>query len=193
MKAIKISMIIILSILTLLVFWRMASSSKVSSKSDLIKYIQNEKNGLEKKESLNKVDYQLFYWPHSLLHSNDIKNESNTLNFILKCSSQNQDITQPSNRWNYETVLNRVSFQLSEYIQIIYDKKDTLALSSAAYSRNYGLTGSTDILLSFDAPKSYEKCQIKIKDLVFENAEYLRFEFESKQISNCPTLKNKNL
>lgn len=188
-------------ILSIFVFMSFGEHEKIpyTTKRELYAFLMDKKNNLIKADSMEKVKYVLCYKPEELIAStifssasND-KKKVNSLFFILQVSYEGNDLLHHSNvPYNYKRVLNNISFNLEKYLYVVIDKQDTLALCNSSYSRLYGQTNQSSLLLYFQSKMEFELCEVFVKDFVFETDDILKFKFKNEDIKKCPHLINKN-
>ena len=93
-----------------------------------------------------------------------------------------------SNQTQFSNTLNKLNFELSNYIYALTDKKDTLYLADYFVPNLYGMGGNTQVILAFEKEKTYNELEIRMKELGFGIGEK-QFIFLKKNIQDIPELK----
>lgn len=171
-----------------------ACTESQMSRAQLSEFIQNSENGLLKSDSLEHISYEVYYRPVALLQKKDTteKESSNFLSFKLKISNQGKDLFYSTKvRYGFEPVLQRISFDLKSYIFGVYDRKDTVALLSSNYAREYAISDGTSVLLNFERKPFNGEFDIVIKDVVFESLTRVIFKYRKSDIEQADLIKLK--
>lgn len=189
---------VVCSILFLEVF--SCSPSKDLSKDELISFIKQQENGLQKHASSLGVDYSVTYRPLDLIIEQSIKSNphfnidsirttySDCFYFILKISKDDSNTSVQSDQ-SFTSYLKTISFDLSDYITL-NGSNSIFHLYDFTSPRTYGETGSTSIILCFKDKRLRDLTDftISIKDFINDNEEELQFSFLIKDIKKIPAL-----
>lgn len=194
----KLYIIILLSFVS-------CNSKTFSSKDDLFDFLNNPKNEYVSSKVINGVKFQLFYKPTDLMvsealpqaYDNTIIDSLETIYeqyvyFKLNLSKGNEELlsSRANNKQKFSEMVNELSFNLKDKIHLTNKEKDTLFLKNYHYSRMYGMTTSTSILLAFDRKKilENEKVYLKIEDFGFGTGD-VQLVQKVDPIRNQPHLK----
>lgn len=182
------------------------SNQKLLKKDEMIRYINNSKNGLVQQHEINGINVRLCYQPFSLMVSREIeaarnkeeafikeveKRYKDNYYFMLQVSKDNKEVIRQLGSFErYSDMLQVFSFKMNQYINLTTAKKDTVELADYLFEQSYGLSNSSNILLSF------EKNKIKNleKDLEINLGECglgvgnLKFRFEKEDLDKVPKL-----
>jgi hypothetical protein len=182
----------------LLSFMAINSSNKRINKQQLTAYLLNEDSHLTKADSMSHVSYSVSYWPKEIINARLLQSngqdsskavENKGRYFLMRCSYFNNDLLgKPNGQYDYTALLSTVSFQLGSHIYAVLDAKDTIPLTNAIYARNYGMTGSTNVLLFFAEATQFTTCQLVINDFVFNTGQRIKLKYKITDIDNCPHL-----
>lgn len=175
------------------------------SKEDLLIYLKDTENGYRFQKSVNGIDYSLTYRPTDLLVIQSVdadhreeeiyrlrKRYGNYLYFNLSMSANGKELLgqRIGSRAEFGAMVNQLSFGMSDKLNLIGEKRDTLPLMDFVYPRMYGMGESTDILLVYKSdPKVLEQeyLLLTIKDLGFGTGE-VTFKIEANKIKKQPKL-----
>ncbi|MEN1784861.1 MAG: hypothetical protein AAGF77_06930 [Bacteroidota bacterium] len=181
-------------------------SQEFESKAALMAYLRDPGNGYHLTEHVNGVDYALTYRPTDLLvtqslSANSSKEEIDSLKtvfgdqlyFNLSISKAGKEVlnTFAGNRRQFGAMVNQLAFGLSNKVQLLTAKRDTIAMISHLYPRLYGMGGGNTILMAFPRDERLfkgETFQLSVTDLGLGGGK-LNFEFKSKAIANEPKIK----
>lgn len=177
-----------------------SNCSKVENKNELIDFIKKESNGLMKELRVNDVVYNVSYWPISLLKRNSRNNnlsiskdslttiDKRTLILKLSISKDNKDLTGKMSE-SFNEMLKLLSFELDKYVYIENVKvKKLYFLKDFNYSRLYGSTHSSSVLLVFN-DSDFEKpfdFVLHCKDFANSSELDLKFDFKANDIIKTP-------
>ncbi len=178
---------------------------KQVTKDQLIRYIQNPKNGLHQTKQKGDYTIKLMYKPQNLLVAQELKNpmysitDMNSLQkhynqylyFNLSLTYKNNEIINKAltNKNAFSKIIEKLSFDRN-IADLITSLKDTLPLYESVFTRMYGMTKSNDILLIFEnklASTEDFKVRINGSDLGFGT---VYFDYNTKNIHNIPQLKH---
>jgi len=180
------------------------SCTQTADRKELQLYVANPSNGLSIDKSLNGITVRLTYKPSALV-ALQFASESTLPDsiealieyyeqyqyYILSFSNQNGDLLNQyaQNREQFGSLVNELSFNMSQYTYLLTDQQDTLYLLDAVFPRLYSMSQSTDILLVFKnpIPQVEEYYDIKLKDFGFSTGN-TNFRFYKKDINNTPHL-----
>jgi hypothetical protein len=175
------------------------------SKGELIKYINDPKNGLLQQQEVNGIKVEVSFQPLSLMVSQELKfvkkidsitidsiskKYQNQSYFLLKYSKNNKElIRQLGSYARYSDMLQVLAFQMQSYINITTPKQDTVVLSDYVFEQNYGLGDANTILLVFvkDKLKDANKIEINVAECGFGIGD-LKFSFKKSDIDGVPKL-----
>ena len=136
-----------------------ACSSGISTKADVIRYINDPENGLKKITESNNILTVLTYRPSLLMTSNAYrKNVPNAqfddkLYFVLSLSANNAEVLKQLEPGRYSTMVQVFAFNMSNYITISAGKGKGIAPESCFYQPTYGVSRANELLLIFDKKK----------------------------------------
>jgi hypothetical protein len=172
------------------------------SDKDLIKYVQNEKNGLKQKQKAGEVDIIITYRPTDLLVIQELGEQRTTsaieiarkkfqqyYYFMLSLSKNGKEALHQNESYNqYSDLVQKLSFRLPEYVTMT-TLNDTIPVADFYLNRTFGLASSTDLLIVFEKAKAKnsETIQININEFGM-NTGNCRFKFRKSDIDECPVI-----
>ncbi|WP_431160488.1 hypothetical protein [Flagellimonas beolgyonensis] len=195
---------VLASLFLVLMFFTCGAKS-FDSKEDLLIYLKDTENGYRFQKSVNGIDYSLMYRPTDLLVIQSVdaehreeeifrlrKRYGNYLYFNLSMSANGKELLDQriGSRAESGAMVNQLSFGMSDKLNLIGEKRDTLPLMDFVYPRMYGMGESTDILLVYKSDAKVleqEYLLLTIKDLGFGTGE-VTFKIEANKIKNQPKL-----
>ena len=157
-------------------------------------------------KSVNGVNYELTYRPTDLLveqelgQSKDVEKIARLrekygkyLYFNLSMSINNNELlsTVADNQAKFGHVLRDLTFGMEEKINVYTIDKDTIPMADFVYSRMFGMTKSTSIMIVYPNEKKYleeEYLNFTVEDLGFDTGE-VKFKIKTKAILNQPKLR----
>jgi hypothetical protein len=179
-----------------------ACSAESLSKKELIKYLNNEKNGTVRSRTELGKQYKLVFRPSDLVIERELAAKKlnpdslkaslqNRLYFILSLSADSAELFRYDNE-RFGSLLKDVSFRLAEYISLKDEEnKQEFFLSDFICPRTYGMGSSTSVLLCFDDKdlSKTRKYTLYIRDFLNESPDKLKFEFDRTDLEKVPRLK----
>lgn len=167
-------------------------------------YVNEESNGLIKGQSRKGYDLQLYNRPRDLWVAQELRGEWPTdslvqkyrdryddyLYFILKISKEGKEALYTSRNQNtFSELLQTLSFRMGAFTQMVTSEKDTIPLADSHYSRFYGQSGGTSVMLAFDkaSVEDSEWVQVNLADLGL-NIGTTRYRFLTKELLNAPQI-----
>lgn len=188
---VKYSFYIIVSYLLLLI----ASCEKQLTNEEYAVYVTDPENGLRINETVNDFDLSVMYEPSEYFAA---KSEAQFtveevatfehFQFRIKLIEGGNILLYKENQnINEVTRINHFGFTVKEDFFIVAGQ-DTLNCKLAHYSRNYNLSPTIDLSLTFDAIPKTNDWQFVYDDQQF-NLGRVKFLFKSEDLSDLPALK----
>lgn len=177
--------------------------STVSSEKELIKFVQDEDNGLKKKVTAGELEITLTYRPTDLLVAQEVgdaptaekiatarKKYSSHYYFILSLSKGGREaLHQTDNFEQYSELVQKLSFRLPEFANMTTAAQDTIPVADFILNRTYGLASSTDLLVVFNKEKASGKEWVQFNLNEFGmNTGNARQRFLVRDLEGCPTI-----
>lgn len=190
---------IVLLLCALVVF---SACRKSLSKEDYAAFVTNPENGLRKTENLGDIELSVLYEPADYLLSREFETggtdqaESRKIEldqyehfqFRLKLSRGGNILKYREDSWHNENSrINHFSFDAQRDFQLV-DGSDTLPCKIALYSRNYNLTPTIDLSLTFERSSRENDLRLVYTDSEFGIGK-TKFLFKQEDIENAPELK----
>jgi hypothetical protein len=178
-------------------------------KNGLAAYIQDSDNGLRQDREIGDFKITLTYKPTDLLIEQDDPKVNNDPAlrekkrkqydqynyFILNMSLGDKDLLYKgsSSKEQFSTSLNRLNFELADYIYATSNQKDTLSLADYYVPNLYGMGGITQILLVFPKQRNQTpgNIEVTIKEMGFGIGTQ-KFQFKQDDLEKVSGLKISN-
>lgn len=174
------------------------------SGSELHRYLAEEGNGLSQSVTTGPVTMKVTYRPQDLLVWQEIEGVTDTaqirsafdryqdyLYFLLQLSAGEQDALYGTSRdqADFSEKLQTLSFRMAQHVHLTTSEQDTVPLADAYYSRTFGLSSSSDVLLVFNRKDIDQDEWIAINSNEFGFRTGRRtFRFAMKQLNDAPRL-----
>lgn len=179
----------------------------VTTEEELVNYINKESNGLQKKKVFDKIQITVTYLPSELFMMREFKNEfsiieldslKNKFNssayFLVAFSNDNKELLDMSQGYsNYSNLLNVLSFELNDYVQIFTNLKDTIYAETYMSQRTFGMSNANSILFAFSRNKIFNAAEIQfcLKEFGF-NTGNIVFNYETSRLKEIPIVEWEN-
>lgn len=205
MDVLKFKYSLIFLIIPIILCFGSCKPSAVNSKQ-MEAYIEKSGNGLIKSNNEKQVKVSVNFRPSDLLVEQELKAFPYTtlktidslrniyqknLYFVLHMSYKEQEVLTglvgESNK--FSEMVEKLSFEMNNYISLTTDIGDTLQLLDFVYPRMYGMSGGTDIMFVFE-----NKIHSGIEELHFNlnecglNIGKMQFPFKVRDIYSIPRL-----
>jgi hypothetical protein len=170
------------------------------SYSELLTYIKDKDNRLNKTDSAGGVVYNLEYRPTDLLVWQELGDQpvsSQTVDsirfsygkfhyYLLNISVGNQNLFRASSREQFSSLLNEVSFNMQEHVFCITDKQDTIQLADFNAPRLYELGSQTKVLLAFERGNKEKHIHVCLTGF---DKNRITFIYKIEDINRVPLIK----
>ncbi len=187
----------------------LACGNKQYNVEELNAYVQNIDNGLLNKQERKGYHFTLYNRPTDLWVAQELRKETPTdslldlfrnkyddyLYFILKISKEKKDALYASDGYGkFSELLQNLSFRMGDFVEMVTSEQDTVPLADAHYSRLYGMSEATSVMLAFNRERLQESdwVQVNMKDLGL-NVGRTNYRFKSKDLLKAPSIDFKNL
>jgi hypothetical protein len=182
-----------------------ACAKTFDSPKEMMAYITVEENGYCYKKSVVGVDYTLQYRPTDLLVNQEVgvvfdkkkikelrAKYNKYLYFNLSMSRNKQELLNGMvrDKAKFGQMVNDLAFNMDQKVHVYTPEKDTLPMADFIYSRMFGMTNNTSIMIVYprDAKAlNQEYLSFSIEDLGLFTGE-VRFKLNTKAIKNEPQL-----
>ncbi|MGB0523978.1 MAG: hypothetical protein ACPGJS_13505 [Flammeovirgaceae bacterium] len=183
----------------------MACQPDSLNEQELNAYIQDESNGLIKKQTRKGIDVAVACRPTDLLVAQELRAKPNhTTDFIdslkqkydqyayfmLSLSKGNQEVLRQTGDFSsFSNTLQTLSFDMASYVNITTSQQDTISVADFIYPRLYGASQNTSLLFVFrkDKINATEWVQFNLKEFGL-GIGVTRFRFETSALQNIPQL-----
>jgi len=181
------------------------SRHKLLDKRSLEGYIRQPKHGLIQEAEEEGIHVSLSVEPTGLLvaqewgpsgkkdtaglHKLEQKYGKNYY-FLLKFSKNGKEaIRQLGSFARYSDMVQVLSFQMQQYVNITTPSHDTVQLNDYVFEQTYGMSNANTLLLSFpkDRMNKSERVEVNLAECGFGTGN-LRFIFRKKDIDDIPEL-----
>jgi hypothetical protein len=188
-----------------------ACSTRALKPAEFMKFINEEKNGLNKVKNINGLKIKVKYLPSDFLAYKEFKDSdmsgdekldslkklyANSLTFVMELSPEkekSQDVMLQNihSEQEYKDRVNVMNFNMKDYLEIEVDGKN-ISPSIANLENIYGLKNSRKVIVVF--PVEIKK-MTRGKELKFTYSDEIystgvnHFEFQSDDILDVPQIK----
>ena len=175
------------------------SCTKYLDSEEYSAFVSDPENGLRKDESVSDFKVSVMYEPTEYIISqespSDIESRRDELNdfehfqFRIELLKGGNILTyKESASLNQNTRINHFSFYAKEDFKLVVDE-DTSNCSLAIYSRNYNLTPTVDLTLSFKEQNKESDWQLIYDDSQFGLGR-MKFLFDEHDLKGLPVYKS---
>lgn len=198
MLVLKKVMFINMLLVTLVLFDSCKKSIK--SKSELVEYVNEPKNGLQMSQQVGKVETSLTYKPWQLIAINQQKVKSvagtsalndlkNKYFFVLSLSANHKELLRQLKFNDYSEMVQVMAFRMMEYVSAAPDNGKAVAPEDCLFQQTYGMGTANQLLIVFDKLKFEKAKQIEIKIKEFGlNIGNLNYRFNIKDINDLQNI-----
>jgi hypothetical protein len=176
----------------------------------LIKYMQDEKNGLKQTKEIGDLNLTAMYKPNDLIVAQELKSQRPLTEERIKTAKKifemhcyiifsiskagNEVLINPKSASEYNERLSTMLFGMSNYITLLGNGQDTLKMEDFTYPRTYGASRSTDMLFAFERGKEgeYDYLELIVDEFGFGTG-INKFRFSMRDINRVPDLNFKCL
>lgn len=140
--------------------------------AELLKEVNDEKNGFTQTKEINGVKLSLTYRPTELMVSQEleqigdikvskdslINKYKKNLYFILNYSKNDKEILSSisESRQKFNEVQNTLTFGMRDKVVLVNNKKDTIPFLDYNFPRTYGMARSTSLLFIFKKDENFD-------------------------------------
>jgi hypothetical protein len=193
-----------ISVLTFLI---LGCKPEVRNKEELVEYLQNEDNGLLVSKTINDLKISAMYRPTDLIVEQEARPSTpdsvvealyakygKYWYFILSIEKDGKDALYGSaaDMTGFSEVLQTLAFRMNDHLYASTSEKDTVYLADYHYSRMFGMSHSTDLLLAFDAQEVQDSkwVQLNLSEFGLSTGR-VNLRFKTKDINDIPRIKIK--
>lgn len=193
-------------IFILLLFAGLTSCSGKVSQEELLAYLNDENNGVKVSKEVGDVQVALAYKPSDLLIEQELKNKPDItdaeiekikanyqkgLYFTLSMSKGGQEleVSALGDQSQFAKRIERLSFGMRELVSLQTSDNQKVSLLDHVYSRMYGMTGKSTMLLIFDRAEATQAAGFTVTLNGYDLGIGVNtFRFTTKDIHNVPQL-----
>jgi len=193
----NISLILILNIFASGVFCFTSCKKKITNKQDLIAYISEPQNGLQKIQQIGDIKVAITYRPGQLTWDKNITSKTaskekdslynNQLFFVLSMSAKNKELLRQLEFSKYSEMVQVLAFRMKEFVSATPDNAKSVEPLSCVFQQTYGMGSANNVLIIFDRKEllSARDLKIGIKEFGLQTGN-LEFEFKTDDIKSLP-------
>jgi hypothetical protein len=172
----------------------------IKSKSKLIEYVNEPKNGLQMSQQVGKVETSLTYKPWQLMAINQQKvksvtgtpvlnNLKNKYFFVLSLSANHKELLKQLKFSDYSEMVQVMAFRMMAYVSAVPDNGKPVAPEDCLFQQTYGMGTANQILIVFDKLKfdKAKEIDIRIKEFGL-NIGNLNYRFNIKDIDDLQNI-----
>ncbi|WP_447768551.1 hypothetical protein [Sphingobacterium faecium] len=153
---------------TLLLFSLIAlvgCNAKITDQSSLYSYMNEKKNAIKVEKKSGDFIIMTTYIPQVLLNPSNLQTDKKNQKFLffrLSFQCKGKDLLLSMDQSQYALFLNKISFKLGNYLNIVVDGKEE-EIDDFQFTPMFGTTQSTDILFAIDIRKLNNNHDFKLK------------------------------
>ncbi|MGY4538202.1 hypothetical protein ACVW0P_002622 [Mucilaginibacter sp. UYNi724] len=130
-----------------------------TNKADLITYINNPENGLQKLQQAGEIKAVLTYKPWQLIADKgkagsekaySAHRYSNQLFFVLSLSANKKEVLRQLPFNQYSEMVQVLAFRMNDFIDVIPDSDKPVQPLNCIFQQTYGMGQANSILIAFD-------------------------------------------
>lgn len=191
------------SSVAMLVFITSCGTPEYLPKEELYEFIDESEN-LSRTINTGSITMKMSYRPTDFLIWQELEGEKDTnliketfhnynqyLYFVLQLSAGDRDALYgtSANQADFNEKLQTLSFRMQQYVNMTTSENDTIPLADAHYTRMFGMSKTSDILLVFNKEKidGDEWLAINNKEFGFKTGQR-SFVFNTKDLAKAPKL-----
>ncbi|GGH22179.1 hypothetical protein [Mucilaginibacter phyllosphaerae] len=149
----------------------LSCKEKITNKTELIAYINDPENGLQKCRQAGKIKAVLTYKPLQLTSVNINQDKPgtakagmfrNNLFFVLSLSANNKELIRQLPFDQYSEMVQVMAFRMNNFIDIIPNNDRPVAPLSCTFQPTYGMGTANNLLIVFDKKKLLTAHHIKV-------------------------------
>jgi len=172
---------------------------KITNRQDLIAYINEPQNGLQKAKQIGDIKVTITYRPaqlmlgknSSLITKAGKENDSlykNQLFFVLSISAKNKELLRQLEFSKYSEMVQVLAFRMKEFISGIPGDGKPVEPLDCVFQQTYGMGSANNVLIVFNKKELLRAPNLKIgiKEFGLQTGN-LDFEFKTEDIKNLPT------
>lgn len=161
-----------LLLIALLISTLCSCKPSVSSKTELIEYINKPENELSVVKELNDIKVSCSYYPVSLLNQqlkeNVNKNKKTEyIYFNISFSKDDKELLKQLEYSLYSEMVQVLSFRMSNYISILGNTQQPLVPVDCFFQNTYGLSQANELLVVFNKKDLEEQAVLKLQIMEF--------------------------
>ncbi len=174
------------------------------SEEELYQYLENESHGLSKTVKAGPTTMKMTFRPNDFLLWQELEGERDTtkirntfkrynhyMYFIMQLSVNDKDALYGTSvsQADFNEKLQTLSFRMPQYVNLTTSENDTIPLADAYYTRMFGMSSSSDVLLVFNKNEigKDEWLSINSKEFGFKTGRK-SFRFSLEEINTTPKL-----
>lgn len=172
------------------------------TEQELSKYVQEEQHGLKKTARVGSYNLSVTYRPSDLLVVQELAGRADTMllaslrqkyeknyYFVLSIQKNGKEALPENDNNKFSEVLQTISFRMGDHLIMLMDK-DTIPLADYSFTRTFGMSTSTDLLLVFEKKKgdTNQVVQINLDEFGLNLGNH-SFQFDVADLENIPRIK----
>jgi hypothetical protein len=176
----------------------LSGKKTIKSRADLIAYVNDPENGIQKKDSVGKIEAVLTYRPWQMAAFNALKfNNKDTmpkpafaddkLSFVLSLSANHKELLRQLKFNQYSQMVQVMAFRMKEFIKAVPDNGEAVEPLDCLFQQTYGMGTANNLLIVFDRQKLMKanSLRVRIRDFGLNTGD-MNFEMNIKDIKNIP-------
>jgi hypothetical protein len=181
----------------------LSCKARVQSKADLVKYINDPANGLQKTEEAGGAVVRLTYQPWQLIAAHQFEGVADSSPereqrivdlqrkhyFLLSFAKDDKELLRQLPFDRYSEMVQVLSFRMADYVSMMPDEGDAIEPDDCLFQQTYGMSNANTLLLIFDKEKvgKADQLTIRLKEAGL-NIGNLNFVVETKDIEQLSSV-----
>jgi len=192
--------VLIACLLTVTVVVCFSCKKAIKNRQQLIAFLNDPDNGLQKSEQVGDMKIMLTYKPWQLMEANPHgitqgKDGTNMFEFkdkmffVLSLSVKNKEVLKQLPFSQYSEMIQVLSFRMNEFIDMVPGDKKPVEPLECIFQQTYGMGMANNILIVFGKTNLFaaENLKIRIKEFGL-NTGNLNFEFQNNEIKKLQNI-----
>jgi hypothetical protein len=171
---------------------------KIATKADLISYINDSKNGLQKSQQMGEINAVLTYKPFQLMTNMQRPGSKKTdmadkfqdkLFFVLSLSANNKELLKQLPFSQYSEMVQVMAFRMNSFIDVVPDNNKPVEPLDCIFQQTYGMGASNNLLIVFDKKRLMTAQNLRVHITEFGlNTGDLNFEIAMNDIKTVQNI-----
>lgn len=171
----------------------------ITSKNELLQYINDPKNHLTQTEDFGDVKISLTYYPWQLLENtfkkqiaitkSNLRKNADLEYFIIGFSAHDKELLRQLEYNQYSALIQVLSFNMKEYISLVSERKRPIYPVDVLFQPTYGMSSSNQLIVAFKKADLTNTNHLRLKINEFGlNTGNIFFKIDKSSINKIPPI-----